>query len=360
LANADKVSADGKARFANGGVIRVHEKKRGTKMSLFEPSEDPRSLFKPKTDSRSLFKPQHHNTLFFDGQPTPDTPSLFTDKLTSTSSLFPQSLPAGQDSWFKEEGWSLASLASGPDENLQDKGCTCNPYGFECKFKSGTIRRQTAEMFTFGFHGTAVNIFQEKAERHAAIKCWHDATTDSYWEETVLLESLYTVDFYRFKTKKAIKIDAIGYVLPGKHADSGRRQIKDALEKWAEGEAAEALFGHIAGPIGDIADLIVEGAKSITFKVSSPWIVAEDSELLKGAITSERPFDFCRGASRRVRLDHRPEGPLDTWHGIPSGYGINDPEKLATSEEIARKTPGFDATGYWELLLAPPKAILVP
>lgn len=328
-------------------------------MSIFEPSEDPSSLFKPKTDSRSLFKPQYHKILLFDGQPTPETPSLFADKLTSTSSLFPQSLPAGQDCWFKEEGWSLASLTGGPDENLQDKVCTYNPYGFKCKFKSGTIRRQTAELFTFGFHGTAVNIYPDKAD-HVAIKCWFDATTNSYWEEDVLLEPLYTVDFYRFKTKRAIKIDAIGYVLPGEHADSGRKQIMDALKNWAEGEAADAL-GHMGGPFGDIVHLVVEVAKNLTFKVSSQWIVTEDPELLKGVITSETPFGFCRGgAPQRVRLAKKPQWPLDTWNGIPSGYGITDPEKLPTSEEIATKTPGFDATGSWKLLPAPPIAIMVP
>ena len=137
--------------------------------------------------------------------------------------------------------------------------CNSNPYGFECKFKSGTIRRQTAELFRFGFHGTAVNIHQDKAE-HAAIKFWHDATTNSYWQETVHLEPLYTVDFYRFKTKRAIKIDATGYVSSGEHDDSGPKQILDALENWAKGEAAEALLGHMGGPIGDLADLIIEVA----------------------------------------------------------------------------------------------------
>ncbi len=334
-------------------------------MSIFKSSGNPRSLFKPKTDSRSLFKERYHSILFFDGQPTPHTPSLFSDKLTSTSSLFPQSLPAGQDCWFKEEGWSLASLTGGPDENLQDKVCTSNPYGFQCKFKSGTLRRQTAELFTFGFHGTAVNIYPDKAAL-VAIKCWWDATTNSFWEEDVLLQPLYTVEFYRFKTKTAIKIDAIGYVLPGEHADSGRKQIMDALENWAEGEAEEALLGHMGGPIGDIAHLVVDVAKNLTFKVSSPWIVTEDPELLKGAIKSETPFGYCRGGSpNRFKLDQLPNWwqtnwPLGTWNGIPSGYGITDPENLPTSEEIAAKTPGFDPTGHWERLPAPPKAIMVP
>ncbi len=328
-------------------------------MSIFDPSEDPRSLFKPQTDSRSLFKPQYHNSLFFDGQPTRDTPSLFADKLTSTSSLFPQSLPAGQDCWFKEEGWSLASLTCGPDEKLQDKVCTCNPYGFQCKFKSGTIRHQTAELFKFDFHGTAVNLYPHQGE-YAAIKCWRDAKTNEYWEEKVLLAPLYTVDFYRFKTKRAIKIDAIGYVLSGEHADSGQKQIMDALENWAEGEAAEALLGHMAGPIGDIAHLVEVAVKELTFKVSSPWIVTADPEVVKGVLMSDRPFDFCRGITQRVRLANKPQGPLNTWSGIPPGSGITDPEKLPTSEEIATTTPGFDPTGSWKLLLAPPKAILVP
>ena len=134
----------------------------------------------------------------------------------------------------------------------------------------------------------------------------------------------------------------------------------DALENWAEGEAAEALLGHMAGPIGDIAHLVEVAVKELTFKVSSPWIVTADPEVVKGVLMSDRPFDFCRGITQRVRLANKPQGPLNTWSGIPPGSGITDPEKLPTSEEIATTTPGFDPTGSWKLLLAPPKAILVP
>jgi hypothetical protein len=190
------------------------------------------------------------------------------------------------------------------------------------------------------------------------IKHYFDRSANSYRTMGAALYPMYFAQFYRFREKTIVRIDARGYLVSGERDDSTTQRALDEMETNAKGAAA----GELLGPFGEfavsLAHLGVEIAKDLTFKVHDPGEITEAPEKLKVFINSE-PFDYCLGSIVKEPFD--PIDPknknlsLDTWFPRPP-RGITAPDKVTPVENIS--DPFLDKREL-ERLSSPPQAIMV-
>jgi hypothetical protein len=261
--------------------------------------------------------------------------------------------------WFKGEndaGWSLEQLIP-RDWNVHElAGQTfTNRLGIECEYESGNIRTQNAVLFKHADEDGIVIGYEADPGYYFGIKHYYDRSTNAYCTMGATLYPMYLAQFYRFREKTIIRIDARGRILRGKHGDSTSQRALDEMETDAEEGCAGELFGPFGEFAVSLAHLVVVMTKTFTFKVHDPGEITEAPEQLKVFITSE-PFDYCRGRIIKEPFDPKNKNlQLDTWFPRPP-RGIADPDKVTPVENISN--PFVDKREL-ERLSSPPRAIMV-
>ena len=191
--------------------------------------------------------------------------------------------------------------------------------------------------------------------RYFGIKHYFDRSADSYRTMGVALYPMYLAQFYRFREKTIVRIDARGYIVGGKRNDPKFQPALDEMEADAEEGSAGELFGPFGEFAVGLAHLAAVIAKDLSFKVHDPGEITEAPEKLKVFITSE-PFNYCRGRIINEPFDPKNKNVQpDTWFPCPP-CGITDPDKVTPVENISN--PFVDKREL-ERLSSPPRAIIV-